>query len=76
MSNSTLAQSNIPLKQNGLQSKDPVSATSKLQDTTKIKPADSTKSGQDTTKKKRQWIAGGSQHHRSRFPKIGSSKEY
>ncbi|MGE8378434.1 MAG: LPS-assembly protein LptD, partial [Sphingobacterium sp.] len=52
MSNSTFAQSNIPLKQNGLQSKDPVSATSKLQDTTKIKPADSTKSGQDTTKKK------------------------
>jgi len=52
MSNSTFAQSNIPLKQNGLQSKDPVSATSKLQDTTKIKPADSTKSRQDTTKKK------------------------
>lgn len=52
MSNSTLAQSNIPLKQNGLQSKDPVSTTSKLQDTTKIKPGDSTKSLQDTTKKK------------------------
>jgi len=51
-SNSTLAQSNIPLKQNGLQSKDPVSTTSKLQDTTKIKPGDSTKSSQDTTKKK------------------------
>ncbi|MDR2273784.1 MAG: LPS-assembly protein LptD [Sphingobacterium sp.] len=52
MANSTLAQSNIPLKQNGLQSKDPVSSTSKLQDTTKIKPTDSTKSKQDTTKKK------------------------
>lgn len=51
-SNSTLAQSNIPLKQNGLQSKDPVSTTSKLQDTTKIKAGDSTKSLQDTTKKK------------------------
>ncbi len=52
MANSTLAQSNIPLKQNGLQSKDPVSSTNKLQDTTKIKPTDSTKSKQDTTKKK------------------------
>ncbi|WP_245935914.1 putative LPS assembly protein LptD [Sphingobacterium athyrii] len=51
-SNSTLAQSNIPLKQNGLQSKDAVSANSKLQDTTKIKPVDSTKSVQDTAKKK------------------------
>ncbi|WP_286860942.1 putative LPS assembly protein LptD [Sphingobacterium sp. UBA7625] len=50
--NSTLAQSNIPLKQNGLQSKDAVSANSKLQDTTKIKPVDSTKSVQDTAKKK------------------------
>ncbi|QIH37209.1 LPS-assembly protein LptD [Sphingobacterium sp. DR205] len=47
-----MAQSNIPLKQNGLQSKDAVSANSKLQDTTKIKPVDSTKSVQDTAKKK------------------------
>jgi hypothetical protein len=33
MSNSSFAQSNIPLKQNGLQGKDPISATNKSQDT-------------------------------------------
>ena len=52
MSNSSFAQSNIPLKQNGLQSKDPTSASQRLQDTSKTKAADSTKSLSDTTKKK------------------------
>jgi len=52
MSNASFAQSNIPLKQNGLQGKDPISATSKSQDTSKSKTADTTKSVSDTTKKK------------------------
>ncbi|WP_286589998.1 putative LPS assembly protein LptD [Sphingobacterium sp. N143] len=52
LSNSSFAQSNIPLKQNGLQSKDPTSASQRLQDTSKTKAADSTKSLSDTTKKK------------------------
>lgn len=52
MSNSAFAQSNIPLKQNGLQSKDPVPTTRPLQDTSKIKAVDSTGSKADSTKKK------------------------
>ena len=52
MGNSSVAQSNIPLKQNGLQGKDPISATNKSQDTSKTKTADTVKSVTDTTKKK------------------------